>query len=162
MSTNPSTVTAGSLLDKIAQAEGDVQLGLVVGGTVISLITGTFKSIKTAISGASGTMDYTVVIQGQEAQLDADIAETVADIETANAELARMGYPQIPLPVDPAPAADATGTAEATRTAGTPAPGTVQPVGPQPEDPTAPAPVNPVPSADPSATVVPPPKPSGS
>ena len=102
MSTTPSPTSA--LLNVLTSLNGGVQLGVTIGNVVVPLIAGVIKSIKTGESGQ--TVEYTVVIQTEQAVLDSIIAAGASDLAAINAELVRMGLAPLPVPTPPsAPAA---------------------------------------------------------
>jgi hypothetical protein len=91
---------AGKLLDLLSSTNAAVSIGLVVGETVVPLIVGLVKEIKSQIAGEGDKVEYTVVVQAEHAVLDKIIADGTADLAAINAELERLGLP--PLAVPPA------------------------------------------------------------
>lgn len=87
------------LLNVLTSLNGEVQLGVTIGNVVVPLIAGVIKSIKG--SGAGQTIEYTVVIQSEQAVLDSIIASGAADLAAINAELVRMGLTPLPVPTAP-------------------------------------------------------------
>jgi hypothetical protein len=96
--TPAAPTTASKILSVLSSLNGEVQLGIAVGGVVVPAIVGVIKDIKQAISGDGQTIEYTVVItQGQDV-LDAVENTEASDITGINAELTRLGLPTFPVP----------------------------------------------------------------
>lgn len=98
--TNPQPATS-SLLSVLTSVNAELSLGMTIGNTVIPIIVGIVKNIKSAASGP--TVEYTVVLQSENAILDSIITSGAADIATINAELAKFGFPALAVPGATAP-----------------------------------------------------------
>lgn len=100
MSTAPP-VTPGSaakgILSALGQANGYVALGLQVGSLVIPLIKGLVTDIK-SIMTPQGTVEYTVVISTDQAELLGVAQQSIADLIAINAELKAQGAAQLDVP----------------------------------------------------------------
>jgi hypothetical protein len=120
MSTNQTPIsisgvsgTLANILKALASVNGYVQLGMVVGETLIPLGKALISEFKSVISGPTET--YTVVLTLEESELDKIISGTVDGVAAINAELARQGaqlvilppQPVAPTPTPAAPAPDA-------------------------------------------------------
>lgn len=64
-----------------------------IAGTLIPIVVSVVKSIEAV--GAAQTIEYSLVVQQDQAALDAIIAAGAADLATINAELVRMGMPPL-------------------------------------------------------------------
>jgi hypothetical protein len=91
---------AKGILVALGQANGYVALGLQVGAVVIPLIKGLLTDIK-SITTPQGSVEYTVVISADQAELLSIAQQSVADLVAINAELVAQGAK--PLDVPPTP-----------------------------------------------------------
>lgn len=99
MSSTPSPAqaaaqsTAGKFLDALSGANNLISVAVPIAGLLIPLVVQVIKSISG--SGTQQTITYTLVIQEEQAALDAIIAAGAVDLTTVNAELVRMGLPPL-------------------------------------------------------------------
>lgn len=98
MSTQPNTPapaqsTANKILDAIAASGSLISIAVPIAGTLIPIVVSVVKSIEGV--GAAQTIEYSLVVQQDQAALDAIIAAGTADLATINAELVRMGMPPL-------------------------------------------------------------------
>lgn len=90
---------ASSTLGLINQ---DIQLVLEIGGVLIPLIKGAITDIK-KIFTPQGTVEYTVVIATDQAELAEVATVSIADLVAINAQLKALGKPTLDVPAAPAP-----------------------------------------------------------
>lgn len=117
MSTQPTSITTSgvsgtlaNILKALASVNGYVQLGMLVGEELIPIGKALIGKITAITTGP--TVDYTVELKIEQADLDSIVSGTVEGITAINAELARQGAQLVilpptttPPPVAPAPAA---------------------------------------------------------
>lgn len=96
--TNPpaGSKTLG-LLQTIADANGYVALAIQVGGVLIPLGKALIQKME-SIGTGSVTITFTDLVAADDAELDAIVQSSTADLEAINAELAKLGLPQLPAP----------------------------------------------------------------
>ncbi len=93
--------TTKNILGALSDAGTIIGIGIPIAGQVIPLATGLVKEIRSIATGAV-TVDYQILIQTDGAELDAIHKLAEDDLAAINAELAKLGQPQIP--ALPAPA----------------------------------------------------------
>lgn len=84
----------------LALVNGDVSLGLQLGSVLIPLIKGVVGDIK-AITTPQGTVEYTVVIKTDQAELSSIASIAISDLMAINEQLKSQGQQQLDVPVDP-------------------------------------------------------------
>jgi hypothetical protein len=99
MSTNPVTPkpNAAALLNSLSQVGGYIGLAVQVGEVLIPLGVAAVKKIKDAATGVE-TITYQLLVSEDQATLAAIDTESTADLAAINAELARQGATQLPVP----------------------------------------------------------------
>lgn len=81
----------------VALINSAVSLALEVGSTLIPVIKGAITSIKSDLT-PQGTVQYTVVITADQAELTDTVNISIADLVAINKELAAQNAPQQPVP----------------------------------------------------------------
>ena|ERR1700675_2143556 len=81
--------TAKSALTALAGINGEVTLALNVAGVLVPLVKGAIAEIRQIATGGA-TMTFAVLIQTDDAELDAIDKLSNDDLTAINAELARM------------------------------------------------------------------------
>lgn len=112
---DPSPTKVSTLLASLAQINGTVGLVATIAGVAIPLVAGVVKKFKTDVFGAT-TVEFTLVLQTTQAELNSDISIAQQDLSDINAELQKMGRPplQVVKPINvQAPAAPAKAAAPA-------------------------------------------------
>jgi hypothetical protein len=98
MSTPPKTPIpisgAPGVLTVLQSAGGYVSLAISVAGITIPLVKALISKIE-GIGTGSVTITFTDLVAADQAELDAILASSNTDIAAINAELARMGLPQL-------------------------------------------------------------------
>ena len=105
----PSTGTkialgARTALTALASVNGEVTLALNVAGVLVPLIKGAISEIRQIATGGQ-TLSYAVLIQTDDAELDAINTLSNDDLTAINAELARLGQAPATPAASPAPPA---------------------------------------------------------
>src|SRR5271155_1757741 len=81
--------TAKTALTALAGVSGEVTLALNVAGVLVPLVKGAISEIRQIAAGGQ-TLSYAVLIQTDDAELDAINALSNDDLTAINAELARL------------------------------------------------------------------------
>lgn len=81
----------------LALVNGDVSLGLQLGSVLIPLIKGVVGDIK-SITTPQGTVEYTVVIKTDQAELASVAQIAIADLMAINNELKGQGAATLTVP----------------------------------------------------------------
>ncbi len=114
MSSTPKQPIAGTPAGKLStaltalqQAGGYIGLAAQLAGIGIPLVKGLITKIE-GIGTGNVTITFTEMVAADEAELQAVIDLADGDVQAVNAELARMGLPQLPVTAagpaaDPAP-----------------------------------------------------------
>jgi uncharacterized protein YkwD len=87
-----------SALDVLNGLNGEIQVGLVIGETVIPIIVGAVKDVK-AWLGASGTIEFTVAITQGQSELESSVSDFTTVIQEINAERAKANPPLPPISI---------------------------------------------------------------
>ena len=93
----PAGSTTLGLLQTLAGANGYIALGIQVAGVLIPLGKALINKIEDIGKGAV-TITFTDLIAADDAELAAIVQSSETDLAAINAELVKLGLPQLPAP----------------------------------------------------------------
>lgn len=94
-----TTGSGSGILGALSESSAVITLALEIGGELVPIFKGAINEIK-QIAAGQDSVSYSVLIQGDQADLATVDSVAAADLVAINAELTRLGKP--PLPVPPA------------------------------------------------------------
>ena len=93
----PAGSTTLGLLQTLAGTNGYIALGIQVAGVLIPLGKALIQTIE-GIGQGSATITFTDLVAADDAELAAIVQNSETDLAAVNAELAKLGLPQLPAP----------------------------------------------------------------
>lgn len=85
------------ILSALSESNSILTLGIEIAGELVPIFKGTVSEIK-KLSSKTDTVDYQVLLQGDESSLASVETMSEADLAAINGELTRLGKPPLPGP----------------------------------------------------------------